>query len=517
MSHYVNKLEVDETMKMNKTRTLFLLSMLFASLFLAISLQTIDVTASDPPGTVTINSPSGTNVVEYFNYLTIDFEVERNIPWLYTGSAIYISGVLVTNTGSDDYTGYFYPEAYAGYHSVHIEAHFIDRFLQTKNVDAYAYFTVTTTGNMTNIEDLRIDELQDYEAGKGYLDGSGITICIIDDLLGADDNYDGFHKSMIRSGKNDIYGDPERKYIDIKYYKDTNLDGDFEEDWDVDTDTKQEKWQEIFDEGEANYNELTDVHGTYCFAGLRQIAPGADFIFIETNGNILDIRNSIDWLHENENYNTLGIDIISMSMPGTKQNADEIADMYDDGVIFVNAAGNSYKELTGFEEDETAYPASLNTTIGVTGVTNSYYYNSSVRWEKEDASDWGYGIDIACISNRTILDWEPVVGIDNFGGTSNAAPIVAGIIALVEQYQDNYKSGTDLTVSLVQTLFKETGDAPGSAPNDQGTAIGGYYESVSANHSLFPYERSTTLYETYTYGWGIIDGYEFWKYFKLNY
>jgi len=513
----VNKLKVDETVKMNKTRTMFLLSMLFASLFFMVSLQTTDVTASDPPGTVTINSPSGTNEVEYFNYLTIDFEVERNLPWIYGYSSIYISGVLVTTTGSDDYTGSFYPEAYAGTHTVQIKAHFINRFLETEEVDAYAYFVVTTTGNMTNIEDLRIDELQEYEAGKGFLDGSGITICIIDDLLGADDNHNSFHKSMIRSGKNDIYGDPERKYIDINYYKDTTYDGDFEEDWDEDTDTKQEKWQEIFDEGEANYNEVLDVHGTYCFAGLRQIAPGADYIFIETQGNILDIRNAINWLNDSENYKTLGIDIISMSMAGTKFNTGEIEDMCDDGVIFVNSAGNSYKELTGLSEDYTAYPACLSTTIGVTGVTNSYYYNSSAQWEKEDASDWGYGIDIACISNRTILDWEPVIGIDGFGGTSNAAPIVAGIIALVEQYQDNYESETDLTVSLVQTLLKETGDAPGSAPNDQGTAISGYYESVSTSHSLFPYERSSTLYETYLYGWGILDGYEFWKYFKLNY
>jgi len=388
MSHYVNKLKVDETMKINKIRTLFLIGMLFGSLFLAISLQTIDVTASGP-GTVTINSPSGSDVVEYFNLLTVDFEVENNFPWFYTGTYIYISGVLVTTTGSDDYTGSFYPEAYAGTHTVQIKAHFINRFLETEEVDAYAYFVVTTTGDMTNMEDLRIDELQDYEAGKGYLDGSGITICIIDDLLGADDNHDGFHKSMIRSGKNDIYGDADRKYIHIKYYKDTDLGGAFEEDWDVGTDTKQKKWQEIFDEGEANYDALEDVHGTYCFAALRHVAPGADFIFIETAESYNRLYNAIIWLHDSENYNTLGIDIISLSVAGSSLWTDEIEDMCDDGVIIVNSAGNADTELTGIGGNLN-YPACLDTTIGVTGVTNSDYYNSSVRWQKEDGVNWGY-------------------------------------------------------------------------------------------------------------------------------
>ena len=97
------------------------------------------------------------------------------------------------------------------------------------------------------------------------------------------------------------------------------------------------------------------------------------------------------------------------------------------------------------------------------------------------------------------------------------APIVAGIIALVEEYQDNYKSNTDLTVSLTQIVFKETGDANGSAPSDQGTSISGYFASVNSSYPGFPYYELSALYDTYPYGWGILDAYEFWKYFKLNY
>ncbi|MHA1622674.1 MAG: S8 family peptidase, partial [Candidatus Heimdallarchaeaceae archaeon] len=261
--------------------------------------------------------------------------------------------------------------------------------------------------------------------------------------------------------------------------------------------------------------ETEDVHGTYCFAALRHVAPGADFMFIETEDNLLIADDAIKWLHDSANYNTLGIDIISMSFSGVISWSDEIEDMCDDGVIFVNSAGNAGVEMTG--TGSAYYPACLDTTIGVTGVTNSNFPTPSERWEKEDGVNWGYGIDIACISYLTTLDWEPVIGQDEFGGTSNAAPIVAGVIALVEQYQDNYEPGTDLTVSLVQTLLKETGDAPESAPDEQGTSISGYYKSVSTSYPTFPYTISTSLYETYFYGWGILDGYELWKYFKLNY
>ena len=63
----------------------------------------------------------------------------------------------------------------------------------------------------------------------------------------------------------------------------------------------------------------------------------------------------------------------------------------------------------------------------------------------------------------------------------------------------------------------ETGDENGSAPSEQGTSIGGYFKSVRDTYSTFPYYESSTLYETYSYGWGILDAYEFWQYFQQNY
>ena len=102
------------------------------------------------------------------------------------------------------------------------------------------------------------------------------------------------------------------------------------------------------------------------------------------------------------------------------------------------------------------YSIYFKSTARVIGVTNSYYYNPSLTWEKEDVVNWGYGIETTCISNRTILDWAPVPNLYSFGLTSNAASIVSGILALVEEYQDNYKSDKDLNIFRVHETLNET-------------------------------------------------------------
>ncbi len=99
--------------------------------------------------------------------------------------------------------------------------------------------------------------------------------------------------------------------------------------------------------------------------------------------------------------------------------------------------------------------------------------------------------------------------------------MVAGILALLKQYRNNYKSSTDFNISLIQTLFEETGDEPGHSPKYYGSEIGGYVEWINEIGSTpyypsFPYETPAN-YTYYNVGWGIIDGYEMYKYFRQNY
>ena len=68
------------------------------------------------------------------------------------------------------------------------------------------------------------------------------------------------------------------------------------------------------------------------------------------------------------------------------------------------------------------------------------------------------------------------------------------------------------SISLIQTLFEETGDEPGHSPKYYGSEIGGYVEWINEIGSTpyypsFPYETLAN-YTYYNVGWGIIDGYE---------
>ncbi len=507
-------------------------------LILALGLSTL-VSKAENPGTITILKPTTNEEVLFYNKITVKFSVTDNFPWRYDYTDIYISGIFVERTSGGEGSPFekqYYPQAYAGSHTVRVTAYF-SKFgwpPERRDIEEIKYFTINNIDDTTDLEDFRIDKLHDYETGKYYLDGSGVTICIIDDLIGCDDSLSFFHESLWRT----CYGGAtENRYIDIKYF--THSDGDFYEEWDVENPTKEEKWQEIYDEGKGNYDLPSEVHGTYCMAVLRHIAPAANYIFIETLGNKYKTVDAIEWLVEDRNdpvygnkapFEFLGIDIISMSWSEQHGEGyyvpleDEFQTLTNAGVIPVCAAGQCVPPETEgsvfYLYYEAFYPCSFESVIGVTGVIDSdTTLGSGSRWNRDIRANSGWGVDIAASFAGTILDWAPVPSFDEFAGTSNACPMVAGIIALLEEYQDSYRPNEDLTVSLVQLLFQKTGDALGSAPSQQGEYIFGSYSWLQNAYPGYPYvaDYEHAIYTTSNCGWGIIDGYEMWKYFKLNY
>ena len=476
---------------------------------------------ADTPGSVTIDTGVLTDDILYYEYVTVKFSVTQNLPWFYTNSWIYISGVKVDTTSEGvgtPFEGYYYPEAYVGNHTIRVVAHFINLQLKIEEVEDIAYFNVITCVDRIDLEDLRIDKLQDIEPGnKTWLDGSGITICIADDYLGAHEDLDGFHKSVYRSGKNDIYGNADRKYIDIDYYEYNSSTQTFEQNWDPATDTRLKKWEELFDENKDDYNYPHEIHGIYTLSVLRQITPAANFIFIETQSNYVQQCAAVDFILENNA--TLDIDIFCFSYSITTSSYESKFDSLEElGIISVNAAGNSGETYSNLQTANK--PCSYDSVIGVTGVYDSNYSLSSDRWKLDDTTTSGYGLDIACISSKTMLDWAPVPSYDYFNGTSNSCPIISGIIALLKQYKNIYKSSSNFTTDEIQLIFEETGDESGTAPRLQSSNINGFYDSVNENgtYTEFPYYTGTvSFYETYAYGWGIIDAYEMYQYYKAYY
>jgi hypothetical protein len=384
---------------------------------------------------------------------------------------------------------------------------------------------------------MRIDKLHEYESSKTWLDGSGVTVCIIDDKLGAHTNLTKFHKSLYHSGKNNLYGDDNRQYIDLKYFE-SDGDGNFSEQWENDTDTKQEKWNEIYDENDGNYTLDKDVHGTYCLAAMRQIAPAATYIFIATDDNEQTAQNAIKWLSDDRDdpdfdnkapYDYFDISLVSMSWSNEYHTdfSTELETLANNSVIPVAAVGqfsNPYNSSLGsifLNTMVNKFPCYSDDVIGVTGVLDTDSSSSNARWYRDERANSGYGVDIASIFAGTQLGWQPVPNYGEFIGTSNSCPLVAGTLALLKQYRNNHKSGTTFDISFVRTLFEKTGDAPGSAPSSNTTEIGGYLDWINDDYNatyyeFFPY-HSNANYSTYDLGWGIIDGYEMYKYFSQNY
>jgi len=506
-------------MKTNKLLTYILI--LSIAVLTVVTVTPVTQVCADTPGTVTIDESVLEDDILYYNTFTVKFEVTTNQGWFYGGAYIFINNVAVGSTTNTSFEKNYFPEAYAGSHSLYVEANWVNLNLEVAWEDDAASYTVVTCVNRTNIEDLRIDKLHDYESNKGYLDGDDVTVCIIEDRLGCSNNDDEkFHKSLIYSGKNDLYGQPYRRYLDIDYYEHIQYspgNWSFTQQWNNGTDTIEKKWQELYlENNSSSYSMSSDVHGTYVLATMRQIAPAAKYIFVATDDDAALYSRSVTWIHEN--FQELGIDIVVMAWGGDVGWETKFSDFAGNGTITVNAAGNS--NTTWTSSVHAAYPCSFNSTIGVAGVFDSDHGASTNQsWTRGDLTNGGYGVDIAAICNSTSLDWSPVTGVNEFNFTSSATPIVAGVLALLEQYQDNYKSSTDLSVSIVQKLFEETGDALGSAPSSNTTEVGGclsWLNDAGGPYPNFPYEYPAN-FTTYWYGWGIIDAYESFDYFRDNY
>jgi subtilisin family serine protease len=504
-----------------------LLFVAIVTLGIMLGFSTYTAKADDPIGEIDIEEPSGSETILFYEKITVKFEVSCNDfpPWAYTGAWIYVGGVKVDTTSQGAGTPFeedYYPESYAGVTTVTVKAFFFNIFtFEEDTVSESATFTVEPCDHTTDLEHMRIDKLHAKESGKNKLDGDGVTICIIDDLLGCDNtSREMFDKSLYRTCKNDLYGNMDRRYVNIFYYKDTDNDGDFEEDWKETEMTRLEKWEEIFEEGaNESYTEIKDVHGTYCLASLRQIAPGADIVFIETKDDGTMKKNAIYWLADN--YDALGIDVVSLSWSGGKNWSDAIDDLANGDVIVVNAAGNEGHNFSSSDYIDLCFPSCFNNTIGVTGVYDNSHTNSWTRVTGENGANAGWGVDIAAIFDKMYIDWSPVPSFNYFDGTSLACPMVAGIIALLKQYRNEYKSSETFNYEFIQTLLEETGDAPGNPPSHYGNEDYGYIEGFNdegngTNYWTFPYHNGAD-YEEYCYGWGIIDGYEMYKYFRQNY
>ena len=179
-------------------------------------------------------------------------------------------------------------------------------------------------------------------------------------------------------------------------------------------------------------------HGTMMAGLVHLVAPKAGIIPLKA----FDATGAgSDWNVVRAIYDAvdLGADIINMSFSSThKSKIMESAIQFAarSGVVLVGAEGND-------NSDQRTYPASLEGTIGVSALD----YND----QKAVFANFGVWVDVSAIGVHLITTYPGghwAVG----SGTSDAVPLVSGVLALVKHHGTNGSSARRKVLNNIDPL-----------------------------------------------------------------
>ena len=199
---------------------------------------------------------------------------------------------------------------------------------------------------------------------------------------------------------------------------------------------------------------------TYAEAGVGGVAPDVEILNVKVcvMSNCRDeaIVPGLRWAIDH------GADVISMSFGGAGLNAATAAlirEATERGIVVVAAAGNSACMSIWQSESGPKNRNCLQTSLSV-GYPASYPIGglisvAAVDRERKRASYSSYNaqVDVAAPGTgvSTTFPWGPY---SDFGGTSAATPVVAGVAALVKQAAPN------LTAAQVQSVLQMSASVP---------------------------------------------------------
>ena len=228
---------------------------------------------------------------------------------------------------------------------------------------------------------------------------------------------------------------------------------------------------------------------TYQISSSDSLSPGT----CEVSGQRLDnlallIHQAIDD----------GAQIISLSQ-GSSSHEDDlkwaIARAMNEGVIIVNSAGN-----TG-ADNNTQQLSWWSGVVGVSAITTT--------GERSSYSSWGNGVTTAAIGGPiTARNYETGAN-ESHSGTSNAAPLVAGMLALARQKWPDATSNQLLQV-LTQTALNpnhEWNQYTGYGPINGGALVNTDPSQYPDENPLAQKEGGSkpTVDEVQDYGDGLVD------------
>jgi len=215
--------------------------------------------------------------------------------------------------------------------------------------------------------------------------------------------------------------------------------------------------------GANTVNTAEDKHGTHVasiaagqLSDARGIAPGANLILLQGlqekgGGSNGDLQQALQWVVKNAAFynivavnNSWGGDS-NVDVASTTFFGDELSALVKLGVVPTVAAGNSYEE---YQALGVGSPADDTFALGVSSSNGSVKVLSEFSQRSEKLSDI-----VAPGSN--VLGASSGGGVIPLSGTSMAAPVVAGSVALAQELAQS-TLGRRLTVAEVYQVMQSS-------------------------------------------------------------
>jgi len=215
--------------------------------------------------------------------------------------------------------------------------------------------------------------------------------------------------------------------------------------------------------GANTVDTAEDKHGTHVasiaagqLSEARGIAPGANLILLQGlqekgGGSNGDLQQALQWVVKNAAFynivavnNSWGGDS-NVDVESTTFFGDELSALIQLGVVPTVAAGNSYEE---YQALGVGSPADDTFALGVSSSNGSVKVLSEFSQRSEKLSDI-----VAPGSN--VLGASSGGGVISLSGTSMAAPVVAGSVALAQELAQS-TLGRRLTVAEVYQILQSS-------------------------------------------------------------
>mgnify|MGYP000290692276 CR=1 FL=1 len=199
-----------------------------------------------------------------------------------------------------------------------------------------------------------------------------------------------------------------------------------------------------------------ETHGTNCIGvilaadndlGSVGIAPNSKFYSVGLSSKLTEVIAGINWLTErnvavvNNSWGTYLYDALEIALKNLATNGRDGKGAI---VLFASGNNNANYDINPAVEDQSEYDFVLG--IGATDESGELT-NYTNYGEKIDLYAFGGGQLVGVLTTAPFNAYTAT-----FGGTSAAAPIVAGVVTLMLEVNP------DLTLEEIRTILRETGD-----------------------------------------------------------